>query len=193
MQLTVSTENPDIIQTPCLVCGCFADEKPPRDVCGFIDWRLNGMISREIKQGRISGDFEEKIVIPFAGRISSEVLLLFGLGRVAEVNYDKIYNAAYAVAEAVDKMGKNDFALEIFGHGRGGLITAVIVEAIITGIFDFLASDVSKLEKMNACLVAPAAALRQVAVGAKQFKSHVKDRGAVDISALENAAPLFSN
>jgi len=27
--------------------GVFADEKPPRGIGGFIDWRLNGMISRE--------------------------------------------------------------------------------------------------------------------------------------------------
>jgi len=169
-----------------LALGCFADEKPPRGVCGFIDWRLNGMISREIKRGRISGAFEEKIVIPFAGRISSEILLLFGLGRVAEVNYDRIYNAAYTVAEAVDKMEMDGFALELFGVGRGGLVTANIVEALITGIFDFLAADIQKLERMKTCLVAPTAKLDNIALGIKQFKNHVNDKGAVDIGELES-------
>jgi hypothetical protein len=186
MELTVSTENPDRIKYRCLALGCFADERPPRGVCGFVDWRLNGMISREIKKGRISGAFEEKIVIPFADRVSSEILLLFGLGRVAEVNYDKIYNAAFAVAEAVDKMEMDGFALELFGEGRSGLVTANIVEALITGIFDFLATDIHKLERMKTCLVTSTAHLENIALGVKQFKQHVNDKGAVDISELEN-------
>lgn len=187
MQLTVSTENPDLIRCPCLALGCFADEKPPRGVCGFVDWRLNGMISREIKRGRILGVFEEKTVIPFSRRVHAKILLLFGLGRVVDINYDKIYNGAYAVAEAVDKMGLDAFAMDLFGDGRGGLVTANIVEALVTGVFDFLAADIHKLERMQTCLVASKTNLDDIASGVRQFKKHVNDKGAVDIDELENA------
>ncbi|MEQ8161652.1 MAG: leucyl aminopeptidase, partial [Smithellaceae bacterium] len=64
MQVTLSTEAPDLPAHKCLALGIFSDEKPPRGVCGFIDWRLNGFISREIKQGRILGRFGEKVIIP---------------------------------------------------------------------------------------------------------------------------------
>ena len=80
MRLSLSIENPDLPKHPCLALGIFEDEKPPRGIGGFIDWRLNGMLSREIKSGRISGGFKEKVIIPFPGRIGSEILLLFGLG-----------------------------------------------------------------------------------------------------------------
>jgi len=48
MQVALSTESPDLPAHKCLALGIFSDEKPPRGVCGFIDWRLNGFISREI-------------------------------------------------------------------------------------------------------------------------------------------------
>lgn len=187
MQLNLSTENPDLPNHRCLVLGVFSDEKPPRGVCGFIDWRLNGMISGEIKQGRIGGDFEEKIVIPFPGRIGAEMLFLFGLGSVSEINYDKIYNASYMVAQAIDGMALTSFAFELYGAGRSALATPNVVEAVITGMFDFLSSDIDKLSKMNACVVTSSVNLREVSEGIRQFKSNVNDRGSVDVSALEKA------
>jgi hypothetical protein len=71
MKITLSTDAPDLPKHKCLVLGIFSDEKPPRGICGLIDWRLNGMISQEIKQGRITGDFMEKILIPFPRRIGT--------------------------------------------------------------------------------------------------------------------------
>ncbi len=187
MQLSLSTENPDLPKHKCLVLGIFADEKPPRGIGGFIDWRLNGMISREIKSGRISGRFDEKTIIPFPGRIGAEILLLFGLGPVADINYDKIYNVAYTVANVVDSMALKDFAFELYGEGRLNLVTSDIVEAAVTGTFDFLSSDIEKLSDMNVCAIASPAKIHAVAQGVRQFKTNVNDKGAVDISALEES------
>jgi hypothetical protein len=187
MQLTISTENPDLLKHKCLALGIFADEKPPRGICGFIDWRLNGMISSEIKQGRISGEFKEKIIIPFPRRIGSEMLLLFGLGNSYEINYDKIYNAAYIIAKAVDGMFLKNFAFEICGEDRSNLVTSNIVEAMVTGIFDFLSTDIEKITKMSACIVTSPSHLQEVSLGIQQFKANVQDKGAVDVGALENS------
>ncbi|MCX5850136.1 MAG: hypothetical protein NTW65_11905 [Deltaproteobacteria bacterium] len=187
MQLNLSTENPDLPKYKCLALGIFADEKPPRGIGGFIDWRLNGMISREVKEGRISGGFEEKTVIPFPRRIGSEILLLFGLGNASEINYDKIYNAAYIIAQAVDGMTLNSFAFDLFGAGRSNLVTAHIVEAMVTGFFDSLSADINKLSNMTACIVTSPNNLENVSLGIRQFKTNVNDRGSVDVGALENS------
>jgi hypothetical protein len=187
MQLTLSTESPDLPKHKCLALGIFSDEKPPRGIGGFIDWRLNGMISREIKQGRIGGAFEEKTVIPFPRRIGSEIILLFGLGNTYEINYDKIYNAAYIVAQAVEGMAMNSFAFDLYGEGRSNLVIPDIVEAIITGIFDSLSTDINKLAGMTACIITPPSNLDKVSLGISQFKTNVNDRGSVDVSALENS------
>jgi len=190
MQLNLSTENPDLPKHKCLALGIFADEKPPCGICGFIDWRLNGMISREIKQGRIGGEFAEKIVIPFPRRIGTEMLLLFGLGNIAQINYDKIYNAAYAVSQSVDGMALHSFAFDLYGEGRFNLITSDIVEAMITGIFDFLSTDVEKLSSMNVCAVTSSINIPEVSKGIKQFKTNVNDRGSVDTGMLEEGYVL---
>ena len=189
MQLNLSTENPDLPKHKCLVLGVFADEKPPRGLCGFIDWRLGGMISREIKQGRIGGEFEEKIVIPFPRRVGAEMLLLFGLGNISNINYDKIYNAAYLVTKAVDGMALNSFAFDLYGEGRSSLITSNIMEAMVTGIFDFLSKDIEKLSQLTACAVTSPARLSEVSLGIKQFKTNVNDKGSVDVCELENSFP----
>ncbi|MDM7985750.1 MAG: M17 family peptidase N-terminal domain-containing protein [Smithella sp.] len=190
MQLNISTENPDLPKHKCFALGIFEDEKPPRGICGFIDWRLNGFISREIKEKRIQGELEEKIIIPFPSRIGSEMLLLVGLGKVAELNYDKIYNAAYNIAQTVDKIGLDSFAFDLHGEGRSQLVTANIMEAMITGFFDFLSTDINKLSVIDACAVAPAASFPSVFQGIRQFKTNVKDKGSVDISSLEESLGL---
>ena len=190
MQLNLSTENPDLPKHKCLALGIFEDEKPPRGICGFIDWRLNGMISREIKNKRICGEFEEKIIIPFLPRIGSEMLLLFGLGKVSDINYDKIYNAAYLVTKTVDKMALDSFAFDLYGEGRLSLATSNVVEAVVTGIFDFLSSDIEKLSRMKTCAITSSSNLQAFSQGIRQFKTNIDDRGSVDISSLEESFAL---
>lgn len=186
MQLILSTENPDLPKHECLALGIFTDEKPPRGTCGFIDWRLNGMISREIKQGVIGGEFMEKILIPYPRRVGAKMLLLFGLGNSYDINYDKIYNAAYLITETIDKMSLNSFGFEICGDGRSNLTTTNIVEAMVTGIFDFLSSDIQKIARMSACLVAKPSSLQDVSAGIQQFKTNVNDKGSVVVGEPEN-------
>jgi hypothetical protein len=187
MQLTISTANPDLPKHECLALGLFADEKPPRGTSGFIDWRLNGMISREIKQGRISGEFKEKIVIPYPQSIGAEMLLLFGLGNSHDISYDKIYNAAYLITEAAYGMSRHTFAFELCGEGRYNLATANIVEAMVTGIFDFLSEDVERISNMTCCIVTSRAHLQEVSLGIQQFKTNVNDKGSVIVGELENS------
>jgi hypothetical protein len=187
MQLTFSTKFPDLPKHKCLALGIFADEKPPRGIGGFIDWRLNGLISREIKQGRISGEFMEKTIIPFPQRIGTEFLLLFGLGNLAAINYDRIYNAAYLIAGAVDGMSLHSFAFDLHGEGRCDLATSGIVEAMLTGFYDFLSADKKKISNMAACIVTSPSHLQEVSIGIKHFNANCKDRGSVDVCALENS------
>jgi hypothetical protein len=187
MQLTFSTKFPDLPKHKCLALGIFADEKPPRGIGGFIDWRLNGLISREIKQGRISGEFMEKTIIPFPQRIGTEILLLFGLGNLTAINYDRIYNAAYLIAGTVDGMSLRSFAFDLCGEGRSNLVTSNIVEAMVTGIFDFLSADIEKIANMTACIVTSPSHLQEVSLGIQQFKTNVNDKGSVDVCALENS------
>ncbi|PKN76329.1 MAG: hypothetical protein CVU52_05230 [Deltaproteobacteria bacterium HGW-Deltaproteobacteria-10] len=186
MQVILSTESPDLPAHKCLALGIFSDEKPPRGICGFIDWRLNGFISREMKEGRIRGEFQEKVIIPFPGRISTEIILLCGLGPLTEFNYERSYTSAYEIAGAVDGMLLNNFAFDLPGENRSALTTAGIVETMITGFFDYFSTNIEKLAFATTCIVASPANLKEISVGIHHFKSNVKDMDSVDVSALEN-------
>lgn len=179
---------PDLPAYKCLAMGIFSDEKPPRGICGFIDWRLNGLISRAIKEGRISGEFNEKVVIPIQpGRIRAETIFLFGLGLLTELTYDRIYTAAYSTASAVDGMLMKSFAFELPGDNRSRLDSSIVMEAMITGFFEYYAQDIEKLANVSSCLVTTPFRLKDVLKGIGLFKSHVKDMGAVDFDDGENS------
>jgi hypothetical protein len=154
-------------------------------MCGFIDWRLNSTISREIKQGHINGEYQEKVIMPYPGRIHSDFLFLFGLGCLSDLSYDRIYNAAYEIAGAVDAMKLQDFSFDLPGDGRSKLTAAGILEAMITGYFDCLSRDIRKLDAMNICLITSSDRLEEVARGVAQFKKNVKHSDSVDCSALQ--------
>ena len=181
MQIHLSTEPPDLPKHKCLALGIFSDEKPPRGICGFIDWRLNGLISREIKQGKIGGKFAEKVIIPFPQRIGAEILMLFGLGNSSSANYDKIQTAAYQVISAIDAMQLNNFAFDLPGENRISMDTANIAEAMVTGFFDYLSKDEEKLSKMTPCMITSVGRLKEVSIGIKNSQAKVMDKGSVKI------------
>src|SRR4030043_383036 len=182
MKLHLSTEPPDVPKHKCLALGIFADEKPPRGICGFIDWRLNGLISREIKQRKISGEFSEKAMIPFPQRIGSELLLLFGMGNLTKFNNERIHDAAYQIMAVIDGLLITDFAFELPDENRIGLDTADVAAAAVSGFFDYLSKDADKLRKMTSCLVTSPSQVKEIALGVKNFKSKVKNSGAVKIA-----------
>lgn len=184
MQITLAPEPPDLPRNKCLALGIFSDERPPRGICGFIDWRINGFISRKIKAGQITGEFREKVIIPFPGRIGSDILFLFGLGRLAELDYEKIYTSSYEIAEAVAGMKINDFAFDLHGENRSNLALAAVIESMITGFFDSFSRDVEKLANMTARIVSSADNIKAISIGIQRFKSNVKDMGTVDTTAL---------
>lgn len=182
MKLHLSTEPPDVPKYKCLALGIFADEKPPRGICGFIDWRLNGLISREIKLGKISGEFAEKAIFAFPRRVGAEHLLLFGMGKLARFNTEKIHDAAYQLIAAVNGMLIDEFAFELPGENRISLDTAGIAEAMVTGFFDYLSQDNEKLNKMTSCLLTSPSRIKDVSTGIKNFKANVKDLGTIKVS-----------
>ena len=185
MQIHLSTQPPDRQKHKCLFLGFFEDEKPPRGICGLMDWRLNGLISREIKQGHILGAFKEQVAIPQPERIDAELLLLFGLGSLADLSYDRIYEAAYAVMAAAGGMKLWNFAFDLPGDDRSMLSPAGVLEAMLTGFFDCLSEDISRLTLTNICLVTSPENLREVAEGIKRFNENVRHLGSVDFSAVQ--------
>lgn len=64
----------------------FEDVRPLKGRAGFVDWRLNGRLSDLILGGRIGGAFSESLIMPSQGRLATDEILLFGLGRSGEIS-----------------------------------------------------------------------------------------------------------
>jgi hypothetical protein len=186
MKLRLTTHPPDREEHKCLVLGFFSDERPPRGPCGLVDWRLNGLISREIRQAHIGGALQEKVVIPKPERINTEMLILFGGGPVTDLSYNRVYDAAYEMANTVDSLKLSDFSFDLPGEGRVLLSSSGMFEAMVAGFFDFLSGDVSKLEAMNICLVTAKERLPEIADGIARFNKNIRHHGAVDFSRMES-------
>ena len=166
-----------------LILGFFSDERPPKGYCGLVDWRLNGMISTEIAAGRISGTFLEKTAYAFPTRIHVSRLLLFGLGAVSDLTYDRLYNAGFELAKTVNGIGATDLALPMPAAGRGPLQLAGMTEALITGIFDGCARGPEKTPPLSLEIPARANNKRDIRRGLDRFR---KQAGSVEIVILES-------
>ncbi len=183
MKIKISTAaSPDALDHETLILGFFSDERPPRGYCGFVDWRLNGMISNEIAGGRISGGFLEKLAVAFPKRIRVSRLLLFGLGALSELTYDRLYNAGYEMAITMIGIGATDIAFPIPAAGRGPLKIIGMTEALFTGLFDGFVREQRNLPAISLEIPANADHEDDIRKGLDRFRQHI---GAAEIMISE--------
>jgi len=164
---------PDALNHDTLILGFFSDERPPRGYCGLVDWRLNGMISSEIARGRISGDFLEKLLYAFPKRIRITRLLLVGLGPIADVTYDRLYNGGYEIARTASGIQANDLVLPIPGEGRGSLKLPAMAEALITGLFDGFSGHPGELAGLSLEIPAKTGNIEAIRAGLDLFLARI--------------------
>ncbi len=84
--LKCTLETLDRLDTEAVAVGISTDLKPPLGVLGLLDWRLCGSISQLIRQGTITGQDDESILISTYGRIKAPCVFLFGWGEKKTFN-----------------------------------------------------------------------------------------------------------
>jgi len=75
-----------------------ADERPLRGNAGFVDWRLGGELSRQLKSGFVSGEPGEAVLLPAQRPFAAARILLFGLGPAESTG--RVLQRAFAVGAA---------------------------------------------------------------------------------------------
>jgi hypothetical protein len=177
MKIKISRTSPDALSHDTLILGFFSDERPPRGYCGLVDWRMNGRISTEIAQGGISGDYAEKLLYAFPERIRIARLLLFGLGALSQLTYDRLYNAGYLIAETASGIQAADLVLPMPAAGRGPLKLPGMVEATLTGLFDGFSGKPDELPAILLEIPVQPDHTDEVRAGAGRFRDHVRAAG----------------
>jgi len=192
MQIKVTTESLDRLQHECLVLGFFSDERPPRGNGGFVDWRLNGLVSRLIAEGRIRGDFSERVLIESQRRIPPQKIVLFGLGKRRDLSYETLRDAGARMAETAVRLHCFDFAVEVPAADRSLLEVAEMTTAFTTGMFEFLSGDLQTLAAAAPCLLSDESFFQKTLLGIHKLRINVKDKAQIDIRIAreEEALPI---
>lgn len=136
MQIIISTLPIDKMECLNLALGLFSDERSPRGAGGLIDWRLNGLISRKLAGGWLSGAFQEELILFCPGRIKAEAILFYGLGVAGDLATGRLYEAGRGMTSTMIGISRPDFALALPGSCQCRLDVASMTEALLTGCFE---------------------------------------------------------
>jgi len=181
MRIHVTTESLDRLRRECLVLGFFSDERPPRGNGGFVDWRLNGLVSRLIAEGRIRGDFSERVLIESQRRIPPQKIVLFGLGKRGELSYETLREAGARMTETAVRIHCFDFAVEVPAADRSLLEAAEMTTAFTTGMFEFLSGDPRAGDAAAPCLLSDESLFQKTLLGIHKLRLNVRDKAQLDI------------
>ena len=187
MKIRITTASPDELHHDTLILGVFSDERPPRGYGGWVDWRLNGIISTEIARGMISGRFPDKLLFAYPQRIRVSRLLLFGMGLLAELTYDHLYNTGYEMARTLSGIQTTDMALPIPAAGRGSLNLPKMTYAMVTGLFDGFALKAEELPTLRLDIPARVTQTEEIMKGLTLFRRRVGEAACTILSPQEDA------
>jgi hypothetical protein len=136
MEIILSKEKVDVQQCDVLVTGLFRDERPLKGSTGWVDWRLNGMLSQLLIENKLTGDWKEATLIPSRERILPKMILLLGLGEVKRYSYLRLRELSPYLLDTLRKLGWLNVCLS-FPYGESYHVDyRKIVESVIEGIAD---------------------------------------------------------
>jgi hypothetical protein len=134
MDVILSTERVDVQECDVLVTGFFKDERPLKGSSGWIDWRLNGMLSRFLMDRKLTGDWKEMTLIPSQGRIMPRMILLLGLGEVKEYSYLRLRELPPHLLKTLKKLDTSNICLSLPYEESTHVDCGKLAELLIEGI-----------------------------------------------------------
>ncbi|MGD0918753.1 MAG: M17 family peptidase N-terminal domain-containing protein [Thermodesulfobacteriota bacterium] len=136
MDVILSTEGVDVQECDLLVTGFFEDERPLKGSSGWIDWRLNGLLSHFLTEKRLTGEWKEVTLIPSQGRVAPRMILLLGLGKVKEYSYLRLREICSYLFETLKRLKASSVCLSFPYEERYNVDCAKLAEVLIEGIAD---------------------------------------------------------
>ncbi|MCD4782446.1 MAG: leucyl aminopeptidase [Candidatus Eremiobacteraeota bacterium] len=134
--ITIKTK-PQDIEADAVVMFTFSDVKPAGELKS-LDEKMNGMISRLIESGEISGKYREFTLIHTTD-IKAPRLLIMGLGKNKDFDVDKIRSMTGRSARILRRIKCKNIAYSSFtGLGIDPRMSAqYIAEGLIMGLYHF--------------------------------------------------------
>lgn len=121
------------IETPLLILNIFEGVKSPQGATKAVDEALGDIISNLIEEGEIKGKLKETRIIHTHSKISAKRVIVVGLGKPQDFNYDVIRTVTAASLKEGEKLGIKKVATIVHGAGIGGLTPQLCAQALTEG------------------------------------------------------------
>lgn len=99
-------------------CGVGVDERPLRGPAGLVDWRLGGLLSRQLLSERYEGRLGEDMLVASLQRLPFSRIFLLGLGRAADMDEDMARQVVSRTAGVLIKAGVPSVVLGLWDLTR---------------------------------------------------------------------------
>ena len=121
----------DRLSCEALALPLFSDERPLSGVLGLVDWRMCGLISRSVRDGRVRGALDERALVPGRPKLAMDKVLLFGLGPSDEFGPGHLRGAVARMLEALAGVRVRSAAVVLPGRALGTIDAATAIDALI--------------------------------------------------------------
>ncbi len=135
MKITISSANPLEYSSPALVVGCFEDTKD--EIFVKCDALLDGCLERIMASREFRGKAKSTQLIHTLGRLPAERLLLVGLGKKAELNDERLRQAAGTAVQALRGARVASFTSVLHMAGSGDTALEAVTVGTLLGSYAF--------------------------------------------------------
>ncbi len=157
----------------------FSDEKPLMGTAGVVDWYLDAGISRLVIEGRVTGQWAEKVLIAGLRGMVAEQILMVGLGKAMEFDEGRISLASgYMVSSALG-LGLNDICMTLPGDGLGRPDVISLAEHTLFG----LAREIGE-RKLKPRIICDERDVEEILLGFQTTKVRLKGQQKIDIERV---------
>ena len=195
MDVILSTERVDVQECDLLITGYFEDERPLKGSSGWVDWRLNGLLSHFLMEKRLTGEWKEMTLIPSQGRVAPRMILLLGLGKVREYSYLRLREICSYLLETLKRLKALNVCLSFPYEESYNVDCGKLAEVLIEGIADCLdldryPSNEEGIEGLRLFFAEGEEDFPEILLGAQTAKSILEDHLKIRIfaSSEENLA-----
>ena len=193
MDVIISPEGVDVQECDVLVTGFFPDERPLKGSTGWVDWRLNGMLSHFLIEERLIGHWKETTLIPSQGRLASRMILLVGLGPVKEYSYLRLRELSPYLLETLRKLNTSSICLSLPYEESYNVDCGKLAEVLIEGIADCLdlaqyAFNDEWIKGLRLFFAEGEERFREILLGVQTARSILEDRLPIRIFAPSESA-----
>jgi Cytosol aminopeptidase family, N-terminal domain len=133
LQISLALQGIERIGADVAALGFFRDERPLRGSAGSADWRLCGRLSRLLRDGRLSGERGEAVLLPTRGGLRAPLVVALGLGARGAFDAARCRAAARDAVERARQLRGGSVALALLEAGADAMSLGARLEATLRG------------------------------------------------------------